>query len=303
MRLNIFMSALLAILVTASPLSARTWSDATSKYSVEGDLIASTDEQIVLKRKDGKLVLMEIEQLSAADREYLASQAATKLANDNPLQTWTLNTGWKISGRLVGYGRKEVVLQRKRGKVYVNDRLLENLPEIYQRMLPRIVSHEEGIELADQKQLVDWVVRQKGQPRKFVIDGVALELENGDEYGVPFLFFTAEDRQVFEPGWQQWLAAHEDHERRQREDFLLSAQAEAYHRDRQAKEQIHATQLMLSAVDAGVVDLWEVQLIPKRGVAARPMFVVGPARNSQQAINAALARNPNFVAGAARKLN
>jgi hypothetical protein len=295
--------ACLFTLLPAHALQARTWRDATGKYAVEGDLIASTDEQIVLKRTDGRLVVMETSQLSEADRQYLATPKAAEQAGDDPLQTWTLTTGWKITGRLVGYARKDVVIQRKRGKVYVNDRLLDNLPEIYRRMLPRIVAHEEGIELANERQLVDWVVKQKGQPRKFTIDGVLIELENGDEYGVPLMFFSAQDRQVFEPGWQQWLAAHEDAERRQREDFLLQAQAEAYHRDRQQLEQIHAMQLMLSAVDAGVVDLWEVQLLPKRGVAARPQIAVVPARNSQQAISAALARNPNFVAGPARRLN
>ena len=62
-------------------------------------------------------------------------------------------------------------------------------------------------------------------------------------------------------------------------------------------------QLMLQAVQAGVVDLWEVYLEPGRGVAGQPQFVVVPARDSRQATQMALAKNPGYVAGPARRVN
>ncbi len=293
----------LLLTVLTGPLAAREWRDATGKYSVEADLIASSEDRVVLKRKDDKLIAVETAQLSAADKEYLASQEGAKLGEAGELQTWTLRRGWKVVGRVVGYGRKEVVIQRRRGRIFVNDRLLNNLPEVYQYMLPRIVSHFEQIELEDARDFTNWVVAQRGEPRKYVVDGVMLELENGDEYAIPFIFFGPEDLKVLQPGWERWLAVHEDAVRRQQEDLYLRAQAEAYQQDRRFNQQIAGLQLLLMAVDVGVVDLWEVYLEPAAGVAAPPLVVVVPARNSQQAIDQALSRNPRYVLGAARRLN
>jgi hypothetical protein len=246
--------------------------------------------------------MLERKQLSPEDLKYLDTKEGIKLADAGDQQTWTLANGQKLVGRLVSYGRKDVTVQRRRGSLYVNDRLFDNLPEIYQRMLPKIVSHFTDEKLESKKDLMDWAIRQKGQPRTFVCDGVMLELENGDEYAIPFIFFSEKDLQVLKPGWDRWLAAKEDTERRQEEDLRLRAQAEAYQADRRTSQQIAAMQLMMSAVDAGVVDLWEVYLEPRPGLAAPPRFAVVPARNSQQAVELALAKNPNFVAGQVRKL-
>jgi hypothetical protein len=289
-------------LLAASSASARSWRDSTGKYAFTADLLASNDEQVVLKRNDGRLVAIETSQLSKEDQEYLRSEEAARQRGDDKFQTWTMKGDWKVVGRLVGYGRKDVVVQRRRGKLYVNDRLFDNLPEVYRRMLPRIVSHFEGFQVEDKKALTDWAVKLKGQSRKFVCDGVMLEVQNGDEYAVPFMFFSDEDLQVLKPGWDQWLANHENEARRQQEDFYLQAQAEAYQRDRQASQQIAAMQLALQAVDAGVTDLWEVHLAPKTR-ALRPQIVVVPARDSRQAAALALSKYPNHVAGTIKRLN
>ncbi len=303
MRPQFSWCAVLLVVGMTVPVHAREWRDSTGKFSVQAELIASTEDQVVLKREDGRLVALSISQLSAADQEYLKSQEATQLGGAGDLQTWTLKDDWKVNGRVVAYGRKNVVIQRRRGRVYVNDRVFGNLPPIYQRMVPEIVSHFEGVELNDANAFNAWVLRQRGQARTFEVDGVMLELENGDEYAVPFIFFSSDDKKVLQPGWERWLAAHQDEVRRQQEDFFLQAQAEAYFHDRRVNQQIAAMQLTLMAVNAGVVDLWEVYLEPPLGVALPPQFVVVPARNSQQAIEMALSKNPNFFVGSARRLN
>lgn len=298
-----FLALLLAF--SAPPASAREWRDSTGKYTVEAELIASTDKQVVLKREDGKLVVVDSSQLSEADKEYLESNEADtdRVGEDGELQTWTMKSGLQVVGRLVGYGRKDVVVQRRRGKIYVNDRLFKNLPEVYQRMVPRIVSHFDEVQVENEKDLMQWAIKQKGEPRVYVCDGVVLEMENGDEYGVPFIFFSEDDLKVLEPGWERWLASHEEIEKRHQEDFMVQAQAEAYQRDRQANQQIAAMQLLLSAVDAGVTDLWEVYLQPQAGVAAPPQIVVVPGRNSREAVAFALSKNPGYVAGPVKKLD
>jgi len=49
------------------------------------------------------------------------------------------------------------------------------------------------------------------EPQKAVeapcASGCTVELENGDQYGVPFLFFSDADLEVLRPGWERWLAA------------------------------------------------------------------------------------------------
>jgi hypothetical protein len=293
---------MLLALLGAWQLQAREWKDATGRYSVEADLLAYTDALVVLKRQDGKLAEIEIAKLSDADRQFLNSKEVSQQSSGG-LQTWTLKNGMKFAGRIVGFGRKDVVIQRKRGKIYVNDRMFTNLPEVYQRMIPRIVSHFENTEINDLEGLTQWALKLKGQTQQYKVDGVLMELENGDEYGVPFFFFVDQDLNVLKPGWDRWLASYEDTARREQEDFRVRAQAEAYQRDRQMNQQIARMQLLLTAVDAGVTDIWEVFLQPGPGVMAPPQIVVVPGRSSDEAAAAALSQNPNFIVGGAVRVN
>ena len=134
--------------------------------------------------------------------------------------------------------RKDVTIQQRRGKTYVNDRLFDNLPEVYQRMLPKLVAHFEKTQIDDKRGFDSWVMKLRGEPRTFTCEGVMLELENGDEYGVPFFFFSEDDLKILQPGWQRWLAAEKDRAKQEQESFLLQTQAQAYQQDRMANQQI-----------------------------------------------------------------
>ena len=185
----------------------------------------------------------------------------------------------------------------------MNDRLFDNLPEVYQKMLPKIVEHFEKTQIDDKRAFDAWVMKLRGEPRTFTCEGVLLELENGDEYGVPFFFFSKDDLKVLQPGWERWLAAEKDRAKQEQESFLLQSQAQAYQQDRMANQQVAMMQLQMQGYQAGLVDLWEVQLVPKPGVASFPLSVIVPARDSRSAVNEALCRNPGFVAGAAAKVS
>jgi hypothetical protein len=78
-----------------------------------------------LKRHDGKLIAVDRSQLSSADQEYLSTKEVREENDRSEMQVWTMKGGWKIEGRVVGYGRREVVVESKRGKLYANDRLFE----------------------------------------------------------------------------------------------------------------------------------------------------------------------------------
>lgn len=287
------------------PLIARTWTDSTGHYSVEADLIAFNDSTVVLQRADHELVAVPIEKLSAADQEYLKSKEASELATQtaDAEQTWTMVDGSKVVGRVVDFARRDMTVQRRRGRIYVNDRRFENLPEIYQRMVPKIVAHFEKLQVADESGLNSWLIRQRGQPRTFTLEGVVLELENGDEYGFPFFFFTPEDLRILKPGWDEWLAAHEDYDRRDDQAFLLQSAAAARQRDAEVQREIALMQLNLQAVQAGLTAVWEVTLYPAAGTTGPPIWVAEFGRNSAQAIENALRSHPGYVAGPVRRVS
>lgn len=287
---------LLALVVTQAPAVGREWSDSSGNFKLEADLVAATDSLVVLKRADGTLVALPADKLSKGDREYLASKDAQELTRKSAdkVQTWTLKNGTQLVGKVVDYGRKDLTIQRRRGKIYVNDRVFDNLPELYQQLVPQIVGHFEKQPIKDQAGFEQWVLQQRGQAKTFTCEGVLLELESGDEYGVPFFLFSDADLKILQPGWQEWLALKDDAKKADQQ-LLLQSQAQEYQLDRKRSQQIALMQLELQAFDAGLFSLWEVQLLPARG--GRPFIAVVPGRNSEDAARAALTRNPGYTVG------
>jgi hypothetical protein len=137
------------------------------------------------------------------------------------------------------------------------------------------------------------------------VDGVVLETENGDEYGVPFFLFSDEDQSFLKGGWDEWRAAHAGRNAAAGEDqaFLLQSLAAAHFHDQQVKREIALMQLKMQAIQAGVTTLWEVTLYPAAGQGGPPLWVVVAGRDSRQATVAALEQNPGYVAGAARAVS
>jgi len=298
-------SGLLIVLLFPYLAQARLWTDSTGKYTVEADLVAYNDKTVILQRPDHQLGQIRIEQLSPADRDYLKSKEATDATAKNAggNQTWTLSSGLKLVGKVVGYARKELILQRRRESIYVNDRVFENLPPIYQGMIPKIVAHFEHLKHDDRQALEDWLISQNGQPRSFTIEGAMVQLENRDEYVVPFFFFSDRDQSMLMSGWNQWLEANQKQQFDQQynQEFLVQSLMAARQRDQQIQQQIAQLQLNQQVL-MGNTSLWEVTLYPGRGVAGRPQWIVMPGRNSAEATQSAIAQYPGYVAGPVRKV-
>jgi hypothetical protein len=296
---------LVAAFLVPGVANARVWTDSTGRYSIEADLIAFNNKVVILQRADHELGQVPVEKLSPADREYLKTKVASEATQKvtGAMQTWQLRNGLKLVGRVVGYARKQLTVQRRRGKIYVNDRSFDNLPEVYQAVIPKIVAQQEKLTRDDKQALEDWLVTQKGQPRSFTIDGALVELESGDEYVVPFSFFSAGHLALLQPGWQQWLAAHtrQQMDEQSRQEFLVQSLMAARYRDEQIQREVAQMQLN-QAVLLGNTQIWEVSLYPARGTAGPPLWVVMPGINSGEATRAALAQHPGYVAGPVRKI-
>ena len=299
------MFCMLALLVLASAGEAREWTDATGKYKIEADLVGFDDESVVLRRADKQLGAVPIEKLSENDREYLKSDEAEKIHTGNlsETQTWTGKDGHKLVGRIVDFVRRDMIIQRRRGRTYVNDRAFANLPEFYQQVVPAIVNHFHALATVDRRGLEAWARRQGEEPRTFNLEGVILELEDGDEYGVPFFLFADKDRRLFEAGWKEWLAVSESHDQRDDHAFRLESMAAEYSKNQQVDRQIALMQLNMQAIAAGVTSAWEVTLYPGRGNTSPSRWVVVSGRNSAQATAAAVTQNPGFVAGPVRRVS
>ena len=189
------------------------------------------EKSVVLKRADHELVAIPLAELSDADREYLKSQAALDRQQqvDTLLPTLKLTDGTEIAGRIVDFAERDVTLRRWRGNFYVNDRRLDTLPKFYQQLLPQVVAHFETLRTVDLSGLENWLVRQRGQPREFHLEGVLVEVENGDVHAVPFFLLPEEERRLWERYWKSWQATRQENRFESREDlaFLLKSLAAA----------------------------------------------------------------------------
>ncbi|WP_442483566.1 SHD1 domain-containing protein [Aeoliella sp. SH292] len=298
----------LTTLATASAADYRTWTDTSGKYTLKAALVAQNNSHVVLERESDKgLGSIAIDQLSEADQKYLESQEATKAATTatGGMQKWSLKNGTEIVGKVVNYGRKQIVLRRSRGRIYVNDRVLTNLPGFYQNIIPLIVAHA-GNQVTDERTLVQWLSSRRGGPESFTVDGVVMELEDGDEYAIPFFLFSDKDLTILRPGWEQWLSAYEQKDAAAREQQELRLQTEAaYHQQQQdAAQQRRIAQLQLgfTAVAAGVTSVWEVTLIPEPGNPGPPLWLSFFARDSRSAAMQAMAAHPGYSVGPIRRV-
>ncbi|MBM4092024.1 MAG: hypothetical protein FJ276_21715 [Planctomycetes bacterium] len=212
--------------------------------------------------------------------------------------------GFKLVGTLVDYTRTKVTIQRRRGKTYVNDRAFDALPPVYQTVVLKTLGQFEKIADIDRVKFDRWVLKLGGQPRTFDVDGIVMELRDGNEYTIPFVLFSAQSLRLLRGGWEAWLAAYEskDYDALNDESFRLQAQAAAIIRNQEISQQIAVAQFNLDLVRSGITSLWEVTLYPGPGNRFPPRWVLAQGRTNMQAVSMALQQNPGFVAGPVRRI-
>jgi hypothetical protein len=286
-----------------SVVSGRVWSSKDGLYKIEAEIVAFNGTMVVLKRPTGKLTAVELAELSAEDNEYVLSKEVTDAVKKSAdeMQTWTGVDGLKVRGKVIAYGRKELKVQRKLGKVHIDDKKFSMIDQLHQLMLLKILSRLEETKFENEAQLEEWAKGLGAAPKIYMLEGVLMELESGDKIGVPFFMFSEADLAVLKPGWDLWLERKESEEQQEQESFLVRSAAMAYQRDRAANQQIEVMKLSLLAAATGVVDIWQVGLIPAPGVMGRPMSVMVPAQNSEYAAAMALKNYPGYTILAVRR--
>ena len=120
--------------------------------------------------------------------------------------------GLKVVGKIVDYERDEVVIKQQDGKVVVNDKPFDGLPEIYQDILLRVVETSESKPMPNKRAFEDWVRTspnfQNGKSENYNLEGVVFELQDGSQYAVPFYLFAKKEQDMLKSGWDAWLASH-----------------------------------------------------------------------------------------------
>ena len=290
-------ASILTTCVCFTPLvgNAREWSDASGKYKLEADLMARNDSAVVLQKEDKSLVMVAIEELSEADQKYLESEEASP-SQEAATQKWTLKNGLSFKANVVEYGQRDLTIRRRRSEIYVNDKRFDNIQPVYQKMIPKIVSHFEKVDLENLEDLEEWAKKLRGNPKTYTCEGVLFEHENGDLYAVPFFLLASEDNKKLQPGWRAWKS-----EENSREEYNLAMRASAMQRQQtqQTLQDVTRLSLQLQAYGAGAFDLWEVTMVPPRG--GMPVTVVVPGRDSRQATVRAKAKYPAYGVGGVAK--
>src|SRR5690606_10813999 len=121
--------------------------------------------------------------LSESDREFLKSQEAADASEKllGASQKWSLQNGQTIEGKVVDFADRELTIERRRGRIFVNDRLINNLPEFYRQLVPQIVAHQEKLPRADGRALRNWLIERGEGPQSVRVQGVVIEDASGDE--------------------------------------------------------------------------------------------------------------------------
>jgi len=315
MNTRLVLWALIALLMGSwqaaaqAPQTTRDWNDPSGRFLARGEYFAANDDTVVVRRRNGTLVGIELNDLSSADQQFVKEQrAAIESSEPRPdaieqFQTWTSRSGFEVKGRIVAFRQHEVEFRRMAGLVMVNGTAFSRLPPFSQLIAIQIVAEFEDPSVKTEADLNRWAAKLGGESRIYRVEGVLLKLEDSTELPVPFFMFSEADLLALRPGYEQWKDDKASEASRTREDFLLQLQAEEHIRGRMESRQIQMMKLNLMAVATGLTSIWEVFLVPPAGVFARPVSVVVQAHDSLQAQQMALAQFPGFRITATRALS
>lgn len=304
-----------AAVVSFGSCDGREWSDATGRYKWKAELFAASEDLAILRERRGDLHAVQVQELSEQDQEFVRrylDEEDGRVSQDE--HTWTMASGLKIKGTILGYKSGPVELSAKAGVPYVNKKRYRELDPVYQKMVIRLVEASEDSSVQTEDDFKKWARSLRREKRVIHVDGVLMKLKGGEEYAIPLFLFSKADRQVLESGWEQWSAEESTRQQRAQQDALLAAEARDYQqREREEQQQqqeqqeqdrrIQMMQLGLLAVDAGLTSIWEVTLLPPPGRNGRPQRVVVPANDSISAQQAAMQKYPGYVVGPSRQLS
>jgi len=209
-KLSLSLALLVAFVGLIRTVQARQWSDASGRMKIEAEFFAASSTTVVIKKRDGSMVALEIAQLSADDQKFVDEKqvefgAARNDASASPetTQTRTSVGGFELRGRVIAFGRHDVTIQRIAGLVTVNGTVLRRLNKFYRHITPKIVAKYADLAIKTEQDVDRWLRSLATPPPVFTVEGVLMKLEDGSELTVPFFLLSEKDLAVLSPGWKQ----------------------------------------------------------------------------------------------------
>ncbi|MGB7347187.1 MAG: SHD1 domain-containing protein [Pirellulaceae bacterium] len=320
-----FLVAIAFLSVTESLAEVRRWTDESGKFSMDAELLTSDKDFVVLAREsDGELVAVRRNELSKDDQNYITantdSQAsATSDAPSKPDSanrktqpydsTWKMSDGQVVKGRLIGFGAQELVVKRERGRIFVNDRELDELPPAYAKIVPDVVSRVDNKEISTREELESHLVDIGAGPFTYRVEGLQLDLASWGAITIPVSLLSIADAKQVQPALERWQASNEDDvsesdrsETARRERLVLDSQERYRRKAQQRQRQLKMMELNLLAVESGITDVWEVALYPRQRY-GYPRTVVVTARDSLQAKQQVIRKFPGWRIGPIAKVS
>lgn len=304
---------LVALMATTSAVSAnqRTWTSANGAYKLDGEMIGFNETTVILKRRgSGRLAAIELKELSDEDQAFVKKRSDAdsdqRSGGDLEMHTWTSRDGLKIRAKILSYGKKTYVLERKLGAVTIDGKAFSTFDPLHQRVILRVLSTIENTPMENEADLKKFAASLAGKPKSYPLEGVLIELESGDQIAVPFFMFSEKDLEVLQAGWENWKQYNEDEDARAREDLMMRYEAANYQQSmaqQQQRQQMELLKFNMAAVRTGLTHVWEVQIRPNPGVYGRPTSVMVTARDSLTATQMVLPNYPGYSTIGVRKVS
>jgi hypothetical protein len=288
---------------------SREWTDREGRFLIRGELVAASEDAIVIRKGNRDLIAVPLKAISDEDRGAVSDYRQAQRSDPATAETigefhsWTTRGGAEFKARIKAFAERPVKFEARSGMILVNGTSLGNLDSFRLQMAAKVVAEFDDPSVNTEADLRKWIRGHRGNPPSFLVQGVMVELPDGTELPVPFFLFEAKDLEILRPGWERWRDSQENEAAQRQESFLLAVQADQYRSQQQEAQQIRMMQLELLGAATGLTTIWEVYLSPRPGVFGRPVSVVVSARDSQQAQQMAAARYPGFVVGSTRALS
>lgn len=287
----------------------RDWSDREGRFLIRGEMIAASEDAVVVRKPNDELIAVPLDAISDDDQAAVKTQRDVEAPDPaspetiEQLHTWTTRGGFEFKGRVLAFGERDVEFASQAGLVTVNGTAWNNLDGFRKLLAIKIVAEFDDPTVETEADLRRWMRQKQGRPSSFRVQGIRMKLADGKEVPVPFFLFSDRDLEILKPGWETWRDSHDDEAAQRQESFLLSVQADQYRREEREARQVRMMQLELLGAVAGVTTIWEVYLSPRPGTFGRPLSVMVSARDSLQAQQMASARYPGYVVGPTRAVS